>query len=1027
MPTEFREAIFSINNILDNAVGCRRNELEQLWFDRLRTEWGPVSELKFSILQQANPAGLLDVALKALAGQEEISRRDVAGFIQRVRCLNYSISDLYTEFICLDDALGKFLPTMGIRNHDVSLLMERFRKSFCSLFGMVLSQTSEFYEHVVEQSKTGFCQTDEDGRIVYVNQETKRILGDCEMIGKPLKSFFEGYESDLVQQALSQDTTTAPAIQRLNIRSSSGKRVPVGVELARVLIGGKSVGGYAHLTDISRPVKLQNEVFDRLMLGIIRVNSERKVTFMNKNLREMLDITGDDWQCRPIDDLLPDTENKKKIHRKLHDRFDKGVSDEYEARFLRRDKRSIPVKITAAPEKTHTGKVIRTIAVIRSMVQERMHEHIEREREPQKLLQAVMEEMLSAIPFDRAYVVLYSQDEKHVRSFFRYSSVGKPVIDQRWWEIKPDMLEWIKKKRIIPVPNIKKFYGRPAFKHLKSEPSVQEILKNFSSFIYYPVSHGNRIVACAVFYSKDPGRYGKKDISILRDLPLASAVLMAIHYEEKKNLEFLLNLSKEISRAGDDMQKIADVLVNSIASHYGWQNVALFSARKTQRIFHLLSQHTSEDFRIPSDFTQPIDKGILGYVYGSGKPVNVGNVQEEYRNIYEPTVKKTRSELCIPIESGELFWLLNIEDPRKNAFSKDEEMGLVRLVDEVRVFLERSWLRIFLDRCLLSTSDAVWVTDDQGKISQTNPAARRLLKLSEEDLAGRDLADIFRDREIAKGLIEATKMPNVKIGLIDRDGNFVNVLLSKFRLQEHFGTNVYVAKDLSAQERLEELQYLGKMYFEIATQTQTPLTLIFGWLERLGRNTKDETVREILDRSMRQLRRIELSYNRLSLYDKNRISEPAFPYNEVLCNINEIWKIVEEDFPQNELKRIERNPDGGDRFILGDLFQLSFCFETILSYMIRFLPEDQKIQVQVSASENKIEVKFVGIFPGLKTESDGDGFRGKIARTLFEMALGEEIITEFINKHRGNYSGAKWTGDRIEFSITLPPAEEYAK
>jgi hypothetical protein len=65
MPTDFREAIFSINNILDNAVGCRRNELEQLWFDRLRTEWGPVSELKFSILQQANPAGLLDVALKA--------------------------------------------------------------------------------------------------------------------------------------------------------------------------------------------------------------------------------------------------------------------------------------------------------------------------------------------------------------------------------------------------------------------------------------------------------------------------------------------------------------------------------------------------------------------------------------------------------------------------------------------------------------------------------------------------------------------------------------------------------------------------------------------------------------------------------------------------------------------------------------------------------------------------------------------------------------------------------------------------
>jgi hypothetical protein len=56
------------------------------------------------------------------------------------------------------------------------------------------------------------------------------------------------------------------------------------------------------------------------------------------------------------------------------------------------------------------------------------------------------------------------------------------------------------------------------------------------------------------------------------------------------------------------------------------------------------------------------------------------------------------------------------------------------------------------------------------------------------------------------------------------------------------------------------------------------------------------------------------------------------------------------------------------------------------------------------------------------------GQRGKIAKTLVEMALGEEILSEFIEKkHNGTYSGAKWLGDRIEFLITIPLAKGYEK
>jgi signal transduction histidine kinase len=83
-------------------------------------------------------------------------------------------------------------------------------------------------------------------------------------------------------------------------------------------------------------------------------------------------------------------------------------------------------------------------------------------------------------------------------------------------------------------------------------------------------------------------------------------------------------------------------------------------------------------------------------------------------------------------------------------------------------------------------------------------------------------------------------------------------------------------------------------------------------------------------------------------------------------------KIVESDFPNNELERIDIHLEDGDSFLFGDLSQLSFCFETILSYLIRFLPEDQKVHVNVTTDKDRLEAKIGGTFPGLKT-TPGEG------------------------------------------------------
>ena len=78
------------------------------------------------------------------------------------------------------------------------------------------------------------------------------------------------------------------------------------------------------------------------------------------------------------------------------------------------------------------------------------------------------------------------------------------------------------------------------------------------------------------------------------------------------------------------------------------------------------------------------------------------------------------------------MWLLNMEDGQIDAFSKEEEDELCRVMKEVENYLENTWLSRFLETSLKSASDAVLVTDSGGRIIQANLAAVNMLPLAIE-------------------------------------------------------------------------------------------------------------------------------------------------------------------------------------------------------------------------------------------------------------------------------------------------------
>ena len=905
------------------------------------------------------------------------------------------------------------------------------RSALFKLFHTVLQKTSLFYELSIEKGISGFCQIAPNGKIVFANRKLKEMAEKDNLEGVDFDSFFTDNEKIIIARKIQEKKEKTKMIRQFQWQSTKGNSIPVGLELADVKIGRKFLGSYAKITDLTKPTELRNRVFDRFLLGIVRLDKDRRMIYANKSFRDLMGLDCKEWKGMDFNKFIPDEENLDILNKQLKHRWE-GEPDEYDIRLRRLDdKRTTPVRISASPEKDLRGDVTGTFGIIRSIVRDNVQHHIETKTNPKELLDAVSKELLGVVPFETFFVVVFSRNMKHVRKFFSYSVNQEPVIERRWRPMTPRMLEWTKQKRILSLPDIRTFFDQEEFKHLKEDPDIQKIISRYKSFIYYPIFEDERLKACVTLYSSLEKPYGDSHCRLLMNIPVDTAVLSALHYDEKQHLEFTINLINEMSSFEDDLNKIVQIITKGIANHYSWENVSIFKADRANNRFALLNQVTSsEASRIPNDYEQDLNAGILGLAYSSEKEVNVEDVKDpQWNEIYIPTIKATSSALCLPIKSGDLFWLLNIESEQKSGFSEEDVASLKKLIDQISVFIERAWLKNFLEKSMQETSDAVIFADYQGKITFINEAALTMMGYDSENqdigqkIKSKPLADFFVDNKMADIIIKNPKIPNTAVTLKKKNGEEIKVLLSKFRLHEEFPTNIIIAKDLSIQVRLEELTYLKKMYNEIAFQTRTPLTLLFSWLNRIQKKlTNNDEVLEIVDKARRQLNKLSISFDRLAFYDKETLSEITPPQSKILFPIIEIQRIIGENFPESDLKRIKWGKFNEDLYLRGNIFQLAFCFETIFSYLLRAIPDEDAIFVKVKMQGNQVNFEIKGNMPSLSYEGE------KIAlysadKTLLDMALGENIIQKFIEKNRGIYHRYTKSGNRITFKFSLPSEE----
>jgi hypothetical protein len=178
----------------------------------------------------------------------------------------------------------------------------------------------------------------------------------------------------------------------------------------------------------------------------------------------------------------------------------------------------------------------------------------------------------------------------------------------------------------------------------------------------------------------------------------------------------------------------------------------------------------------------------------------------------------------------------------------------------------------------------------------------------------------------------------------------------------------------------------------------------------------------MMAKTLQQLRKIELTFNRLAMYDQSKAGDTDVPYNEMLFDFDEIRDSLKEAFPTSEMERIRWSVSGDDHYLRGDPFLITFCFETIFSYLLRFLPDEKRIEMGAVYGKNGLQVAIRGYYPGAPGESGDPSSSRLMAQTLMDMALGEKIVQSFIQMGGGLYHPHRRRDNRIEFSFDLPTA-----
>jgi len=385
---------------------------------------------------------------------------------------------------------------------------------------------------------------------------------------------------------------------------------------------------------------------------------------------------------------------------------------------------------------------------------------------------------------------------------------------------------------------------------------------------------------------------------------------------------------------------------------------------------------------------------------------------------------------------GVLFGTIRDTDEYK---TRDLRQVSLQLEDAYKKLEERAIQLIniqdYTQSILRSITSGVLTVGPDGSVATANPAAERMLGMSEFEMVPKPIGSLFRidggiSGDVAKVLAGRIPLALRESTLVTAVGTEVHVQVSTSRMRA-VGGNVLGAvvtledvSDIKALTdqliRADRLAAMGELTAGVAHEVRNPLGVIRASVQLLedpkGDPNRIHEAAEVIKQEIDRLDRVIKA-----LLDFGRPSKPTL----VRTDINEVLQDVvlfTNRFAKQSNVVIAENLDPDLAPVLGDPDQLKQVFLNLVTNAVQAMDKSGgTITIETRGEGEYVEISVSDNGPGISASELPKIFDPFYTKRAEGTGLGLTIVHRIIDEHEGHIE-VESSPDGTSFNVTLPAA-----